>query len=240
FGPCERLDYEMEVGIYLGAGNALGEAIAIDDADEHIFGMCLFNDWSARDIQGWEYQPLGPFLAKNFASTVSAWIVTNEALAPFRCAWQRLPEDPQPLSYLDSDSHRTRAAYDIQLQVQLYTQAMREQQLAPHTLSQSSFAESYWSVAQMLTHHTAGGCNMRPGDFFGSGTQSGPTREEAGSLLELSDAGKQTITLDNGEVRTFLEDGDTVIMRGFCEAENAVRIGFGECRGTVHPAKYTR
>ncbi|MET1257354.1 fumarylacetoacetase [Aliikangiella maris] len=230
---CKRLDYEMEVGIYIGEGNQLGDIIDIDQADKHVFGFCLFNDWSARDIQGWEYQPLGPFLAKNFASTVSPWIVTNEALAPFRCAWQRDAAEPQPLGYLESEQNRQNGAFDIQLEVQLETAQMREAGQPASHLSLSSFRHSYWTVAQMVAHHTINGCNLQPGDMFGSGTQSGPTHEEAGSMLELSIGGKQKIELDNGETRTFLEDGDTVIMRGWCQKEGAKRIGFGEVVATI-------
>ncbi|WP_370280965.1 fumarylacetoacetase [Pontibacterium sp.] len=237
FGPCKRLDYELEMGIYIGKGTELGDVIALDDADDHVFGMCLFNDWSARDIQAWEYQPLGPFLAKNFASTVSPWIVTTEALAPYRTAWSRDENDPQPLPYLESEQNRNEGAFDIQLEVLLESEKMRAEGQAPAKLSESSFVHSYWTVAQMVAHHTVNGCNMKPGDFFGSGTQSGPQHDEAGSLLELTRGGKEALTLENGESRTFLEDGDAVIMRGFCAKEGAARIGFGEVVGTVLPAK---
>ncbi len=236
-GPCKRLDYEMEVGIYIGGGNALGDSIAIDESDEHIFGMCLFNDWSARDIQAWEYQPLGPFLAKNFASTVSPWVVTNEALAPFRTSWTRDVRDPQPLEYLTSDRNSQLGAYDIELEVAIETPAMREAGQSAQKLTQSSFRHSYWTTAQMIAHHTVNGCNFVAGDFIGSGTQSGPNSEEAGSLLELSNGGKQQVALGNGETRTFLEDGDAVVMSGFCEKDGAVRIGFGQCYSLVLPAK---
>ena len=237
FGPCKRLDYELEMGIYIGKGTKLGDMIALDDADDHVFGMCLFNDWSARDIQAWEYQPLGPFLAKNFASTVSPWIVTTEALAPYRTQWTRDENDPQPLPYLESEQNRNEGAFDIQLEVLLESNKMRAEGQAPAKLSESSFVHSYWTVAQMVAHHTVNGCNMQPGDFFGSGTQSGPTHDEAGSMLELTLGGKQPMTLENGETRTFLEDGDAVIMRGFCAKDGAARIGFGEVVGTVLPAK---
>ncbi|MDP2562875.1 fumarylacetoacetase [Psychrobium sp. 1_MG-2023] len=236
-GPCKRLDYEMEVGIYIGGGNELGETIALDDTDQHIFGMCLFNDWSARDIQAWEYQPLGPFLAKNFASTVSPWIVTNEALAPFRTSWQRNEADPQPLEYLSSERNSALGSYDVQLEVFLETPTLREAGEAAVKLTQSSFRHSYWTTAQMVAHHTVNGCNLVAGDFFGSGTQSGPDAQEAGSLLELSNGGKQQVELANGETRTFLEDGDAVVMRGYCEQAGAKRIGFGECYSLVLPAK---
>lgn len=231
--PCKRLDYEMELGIYIGKGNDLGDPVSIDDAEDHVFGICLFNDWSARDVQGWEYQPLGPFLAKNFASTVSPWIITTEALAPFKTQWTRDQSDPQPLDYLESENNRAAGAFDIQLEVQLETEKMRSAGEPASHLSLSNFRHSYWTVAQMVAHHTINGCNLQPGDMFGSGTQSGPTHEEAGSMLELSMAGKQKIELDNGEVRTFLEDGDNVIMRGWCQKEGAVRIGFGEVSATV-------
>lgn len=235
-GPCKRLDYELEVGIYIGEGNAPGEPIALDDSDQHVFGYCLFNDWSARDIQAWEYQPLGPFLAKNFASTVSPWIVTNEALLPYRTEFKRDAADPQPLPYLSSDTNSEEGALDIKLEVLLQTQQMRIHHEPPAKLSESNFVYSYWTVAQMVAHHTVNGCNLRPGDFFGSGTQSGPEHEQGGSLLELSRGGKESITLPNGEQRTFVEDGDTVVMRGYCEKEGAARIGFGEVVSTVLPA----
>lgn len=237
FGPCKRLDYELEVGIYIGKGNDLGDAINIDAADDHVFGLCLFNDWSARDIQAWEYQPLGPFLAKNFASTVSPWIVTNEALAPFRTSWQRDAADPQPMDYLASENNSTHGAYDMELEVLVETPKMRDSGAAPAKLSQSNFLHSYWTVSQMVAHHTVNGCNFKPGDFLGSGTQSGPEHEEAGSLLELSRGGKEQIDLGNGETRTFLEDGDAVILRGYCAKDGAKRIGFGECYSLVLPAK---
>ena len=235
-GPCKRLDYELEMGIFIGAGNGMGEPVTIDQTDQHVFGLCLFNDWSARDLQAWEYQPLGPFLAKNFASTVSPWIVTLEALAPFRTAFSRPEDDPQPLAYLSSEHNSQAGAYDIQLAALLETSQMRDQGEMPALLSTSSFRHSYWTIAQMVAHHTVNGCNLQPGDLLGSGTQSGPKPEEAGSLLELSKGGKQAITLTNGETRTFLNDGDAVIMRGWCEKEGAARIGFGEVSALVLPA----
>ena len=237
FGPCKRLDYELELGIYLGKGNALGDAIAIENAENHVFGFCVFNDWSARDLQAWEYQPLGPFLAKNFASTVSPWIVTTEALAPYRTSWTRDENDPQPMDYLESKANRDQGAFDIQMDVRIQTQKMHSEGHNPTRVSTSSFKHSYWTVAQMVTHHTVNGCNFMPGDMLGSGTQSGPTHEEAGSLLELSRGGKEKITLSNGEQRSFLEDGDNVIMRGWCEKEGYARIGFGSVESTVLPAK---
>jgi len=227
----------MEVGIYIGGGNALGDSIALDDTDEHTFGMCLFNDWSARDIQAWEYQPLGPFLAKNFASTVSPWIVTNEALAPFRAAWNRDSNDPQPLDYLASDKNSAQGAYDIELEVAIETPTMRAAGESARKLTQSSFKHSYWTTSQMIAHHTVNGCNLVAGDFIGSGTQSGPNSDEAGSLLELSIGGKQDISLGNGEIRTFLEDGDAVVMSGYCVKDGATRIGFGQCYSLVLPTK---
>ncbi len=236
FGPCKRLDYELEVGIWMGPGNALGQPIPLAEVEQHLFGLCLLNDWSARDIQAWEYQPLGPFLAKNFATTISPWIVTMEALEPYRLAWQRDAADPQPLPYLESEDNRSRGAIDLHLEVQLETASMRGKSAAPSRLSTSNFRHSYWTAAQMITHHAVGGCNLNPGDLFGTGTQSGPDAAEGGALLELSVGGKQPLTLNNGETRTFLEDGDTVILRGWCEKPGFARIGFGECRGTVLPA----
>ena len=235
FGPSRRLDYELEMGIYVGAGNELGRRVPIADADAHVFGLCLLNDWSARDIQAWEYQPLGPFLAKNFASTVSPWIVTLEALAPFRTAWTRAAGDPQPLEYLDSPANRESGAFDVQLEVWLETEKMRAAGTRASRLSLTSFRHAYWTVAQMVAHHTVNGCNLQPGDLLGSGTQSGPDPGEQGALIELSAGGRQPVSLANGETRTFLEDWDCVILRGWCEKPGATRIGFGECRGTVLP-----
>ena len=236
-GPCKRLDYELEIGIFIGKGNELGAPIDIKDAESHVFGICLFNDWSARDIQGWEYQPLGPFLSKSFASTVSPWIVTLEALAPYRLAFERSAEDPQPLAYLTSAANTQAGGFDISLECLIATEAMQKAGDAPAYLAKSSFSHSYWTVAQMVTHHTVNGCNLMAGDLFGSGTQSGPKPEQAGSLMELTQGGKQSIELPNGETRIFLEDGDSIVMRGYCEAEGAVRIGFGEVVGTVLPAR---
>ncbi len=234
FGPSKRLDYELELGFLVGRGNALGEPIAIGDAEDHLFGVTLLNDWSARDLQAWEYQPLGPFLAKNFASTLSPWIVTMEALAPFRAKFERPAEDPQPLPYLDAPSNRERGALDITLEVLLQTAKMRAAGEAPARLTRGNTTEAaYWTAAQLITHHTVNGCNLQPGDLLGSGTLSGPKPDEAGSLMELTLGGKQAITLPNGEKRTFLEDGDTLVMRGYCERAGAVRIGLGEVSGTV-------
>jgi fumarylacetoacetase len=237
FGPCQRLDYEMEVGVFMGPGNALGDAVTMDQAEAHVFGLCLLNDWSARDVQAWEYQPLGPFLSKNFASTISPWIITLEALAPYRSAWTRASEDPQPLAYLDSPALREGGAFDVKLEVLLQTAAMRSAGVAPQRLSLANFSDSYWSVSQLVAHHTVGGCNLRPGDLLGSGTLSGPTPESAGSLLELTAGGKQAILLPGGEKRVFLADGDTVIMRGWAQRPGLPCIGFGEVVGTVLPAR---
>ena len=237
FGPCKRLDIELELGIFVGSGNALGEAVDITEAEDHVFGICLLNDWSARDIQGWEYQPLGPFLAKNFATTVSPWVVTLEALAPYRVAFTRAEGDPQPMAYLDSPANRSGGAFDIQLQVGLQTPKMREAGQPDASICRTSYRHAYWTVAQMLTHHTVNGCNLQPGDLFGSGTLSGPTLDQAGALIELTTGGKNPIALSNGEQRTWLENGDSVVLRGWCEREGAARIGFGECVGTVLPAR---
>jgi len=234
FGPSKRLDYELELGFLVGRGNALGEPIAIGEAEEHLFGVTLLNDWSARDLQAWEYQPLGPFLAKNFASTLSPWIVTMEALAPFRAKFERPEGDPQPLPYLDAPSNRTAGALDITLEVLLQTAKMREAGEAPVRLTLGNTTEAaYWTAAQLVTHHTVNGCNLQPGDLLGSGTLSGPKPDQAGSLMELTLGGKQAVTLPNGEKRVFLENGDTLVMRGWCERAGAVRIGLGEVSGTV-------
>jgi len=234
FGPSKRLDYELELGFFIGRGNALGEPIALGEAEDHLFGVTLLNDWSARDLQAWEYQPLGPFLSKNFASTLSPWIVTMEALAPFRAKFERPAGDPQPLAYLDAPSNRESGALDITLEVLLQTAKMRAAGEAPTRLTRGNTTEAaYWTAAQLVTHHTVNGCNLQPGDLLGSGTLSGPKPDEAGSLIELTQGGKQPITLPNGEKRTFLEDGDTLVIRGYCEREGAVRIGLGEVAGTV-------
>ena len=235
--PSHRLDYELELGIFMGRGNALGESVSLDDAESHAFGMVLLNDWSARDVQAWEYQPLGPFLAKNFASTISPWMVTMEALAPFRVPFVRAEGDPQPLPYLDSPANRKQGGMDVHLEVWLQSQAMRDAGQGPQRLSQSNFSDAYWTVAQMITHHTVNGCNLQAGDLLGSGTQSGAAPEQAGSLLELSSGGKNPLTLANGETRTFLEDGDSVVLRAHCVSDGFRRIGFGECRGQVLAAR---
>jgi len=237
FGPCKRLDIELELGIFVGSGNALGEAVDIREAEDHVFGICLLNDWSARDIQGWEYQPLGPFLSKSFASTLSPWVVTLEALAPYRVAFTRPEGDPQPLAYLDSEANRSGGAFDIQLQVGLQTPQMRAAGQPDASICRTSYRHAYWTVAQMVTHHTVNGCNLQPGDLLGSGTLSGPTLDQAAALIELTTGGKNPLALPGGEQRTWLEDGDSVVLRGWCEREGAARIGFGECVGTVLPAR---
>jgi len=235
--PSARLDIELELGIVISRPNVQGVPIPMEEAEEHVFGITLFNDWSSRDIQAWEYQPLGPFLSKNFASTISPWMVTLEALEPFRKPWQRPEGDPRPLAYLDSRANSERGAFDIGLEVWLQTARMQQAGFAGDCISRSNFAEAaYWTVAQLVAHHTINGCSLAAGDLFGSGTLSGPRPEQAGSLLELTVGGKQPLVLSNGEVRTYLEDGDTVILKGLCERPGCRRIGFGECRGTVLPA----
>ena len=235
-GPTKRLDYEMELGVYIGVGNEQGVRIPIEHAEDHIFGICLLNDWSARDIQAWEYQPLGPFLSKNFATTVSPWIVTLEALAPFRRGWTRPGGDPQPLPYLDSPATRAQGALDIQLEVLIETDRMRQGRQPPHRLGRTSYRHAYWTASQLVTHHSLNGCRLQPGDLLGTGTLSGPAPEEAGALVELTVGGKQPVKLPGGEERAFLEDGDAVVMRGWCEAPGATRISLGEVRARVLPA----
>lgn len=234
--PSKRLDYELELGIFMGQGNALGSQILIDEVNQHFFGACLLNDWSARDIQAWEYQPLGPFLAKNFASTISPWIVTAEALLPFRVQFSRDESDPQPLPYLTSQANSQEGGIDIKLQVSLLTEKMRSADLDPVVLSNSNFNDSYWTIAQMVAHHTVNGCNLNAGDLLGSGTQSGPNEGELGSMLELSEGGSAKITLPNGEQRTFLEDGDSIVLTAWAEKEGMARIGFGHVSSIVLPA----
>jgi fumarylacetoacetase len=235
FGPSRRLDYEMEVGILIGRCNELGATIPIYESEHHVFGLCLVNDWSARDIQAWEYQPLGPFLAKNFATSISPWIVTIDALEPYRLPRRPRPEgDPQPLPYLDYEHDR---AFDITLEVLITSKRMRDRNEAPLRLSRGNFRDMYWTVAQIVAHHTSNGCNLRAGDLLASGTVSGREKESRGSLLELAWRGTEPIRLPTGEERRFLEDGDEVIMRGFCERDGLPRIGFGECRGIVLPAR---
>jgi fumarylacetoacetase len=238
FIPVKNLDYEMELGFFVGKGNELGQPINIKDAEEHIFGMCLVNDWSARDIQAWEYQPLGPFLAKNFATTISPFVVTMDALAPFRTpAFERDPDDPQPLDYLSDENNQKFGGLDINLEVYIQTEKMRGEKIEPFLISRSNTKDLYWTVGQMLTHHASNGCNLRTGDLIASGTVSGREKDERGCLLERTWRGTEPIDLPNGETRRFLEDGDEVIMKGYCEREGFRRIGFGECRGRVLPAE---
>lgn len=237
-GPSQRLDYELELAGWVGTGNTLGQPIDVAQAHEHLAGITLLNDWSARDIQAWEYQPLGPFLSKSFASTVSPWLVTPDALAPFRCApTARAPGDPAPLAYLHSAQDQAMGSWDIQLEVWLQTAAMQASGHSGQRLSTSNLRDAYWTLAQLLTHHTVGGCNLRTGDVLGTGTLSGPLPGQAGSLLELTHGGQQPLVLDNGEFRRFLEDGDTVTLRAHCERPGARRIGFGACSATVLPAR---
>ena len=237
FGPSKRLDHELELGIWIGEGNARGEAIPISEAGAHVAGFCLLNDWSARDLQAWEYQPLGPFLSKSFATSVSPWVVTPEALEPFRCAQPTRPEgDPQPLPYLFDERDQQQGALDIELEVLLQTQAMRDKGLPAQRITLSSTRNMYWTVAQMVAHHSVNGCSLQPGDLFGSGTLSGETTDSCGSLLEITVGGKQALELASGETRTFLEDGDEIIFRARCQREGYASIGFGECRGRVLPA----
>ncbi len=237
YAPCGKLDYELELGFWVGPGNAMGEAIPIAKAADHIAGYCLLNDWSARDIQGWEYQPLGPFLAKSFGTTISPWIITPEALEPFRLPVPPRPEgDPAPLPYLHDDADQARGALNLELEVLLSTAAMRSAGLSPHRISLSHAKHLYFTPAQMLAHHASGGCPLNPGDLMGTGTISGPDRAGAGSLLETSMGGKEPITLPGGETRTFLEDGDEVTLLARASAPGAVSIGFGACTGRITPA----
>ena len=237
FGPTKLLDYELELGFFIGPGNPLSTPLTIDRATEHLFGCCIVNDWSARDIQKWEYQPLGPFLSKSFMTTISPWVVTAEALEPYRvAAFQRAAGDPAPLDYLSSEEDRARGGIDAMLEVYLSTAAMREARIPPVRLSRGGFAEMYWTPAQMIAHHTSNGCNLRPGDLLASGTVSGPSKDSLGCLLELTRRGTEPIRLPTGEERRFLQDGDEVVMRGFCEREGFARVGFGECRGIATAA----
>ena len=237
FGPSRNLDFELELGIWVGPGNAPGAPIAIGDAAEHIGGYCLLNDWSARDIQGWEYQPLGPFLAKSFCTTISPWIVTPEALAPFRAPQPPRPAgDPTPLPYLADEADQAGGALDLALEALLLTPAMRKQELAPHLLSSSTALALYWTPAQLLTHHASNGCNLNPGDLLGTGTISAAGLDGSGSLLEITQGGRSPITLPSGEERRFLEDGDEVLLRARAVRDGAAPIGFGACRGVVLPA----
>ena len=237
FGPCRNLDYELELGAWIGPGNPLGRPIPIGAAGEHVAGFCLLNDWSARDIQLWEMPPLGPFLAKSFQTSISPWIVTAEALAPFRMPQPPRPAgDPAPLPHLLDAADQANGALDMQFEVLLLTPAMRSAGVAAHRLSAVGGDVLYWTVAQMVAHHTSNGCNLRPGDLFGSGTLSGPERGTEGCLLEMTRGGREPVALPNGETRRYLEDGDEVIFRAHCRRPGHVAIGFGECRGRVEPA----
>ena len=237
YGPSRRLDYELELGIWIGRGNELGQPIPIGEAGDHIAGYCLLNDWSARDLQAWEYQPLGPFLAKNFLTSVSPWIVSADALAPFRSVIPPRPKgDPLPLPYLDDAADRQSGGLGVQLEVTLSTEQMRKQGLVPHVLSRGTAdAAMYWSAAQIVAHHSCNGCNLQPGDLIGTGTLSTESDRGLGSLLEISRGGKQPIEVESGEKRSFLEDGDEIVLRAWCERDGAVRIGLGECVGRVVP-----
>ena len=237
FGPSRMLDYELEVGLFIGEGNDLGSTIPIEKAEAHIFGLCLVNDWSARDIQSWEYQPLGPFLGKSFGTTISPWVVTLDALEPFRIPAAPRPQgDPKPLPYLWSEQDQVRGGFDINLEVRLSTAKMRERSEGAVQLSRGNMKDLYWTLAQMVTHHASNGCNLRPGDLLATGTVSGATPESVGSLLERTKRGAEPLVLPNGEQRKFLEDGDEVILKGWCEREGYARIGFGECRSVVTQA----
>ena len=234
FGPSLSLDYELELGAFIGTGNVQGKPVPMAEASAHLFGLCLVNDWSARDVQAWEYQPLGPFLGKSFATTVSPWVVTIEALEPFRVAPAARPDgDPAPLEYLTSAEDRATGAFDITLDVWLTTAETRRARLAPVRLGQSRAVDLYWTFGQMLAHHTSNGCNLRPGDLLASGTISGPTRDALGCLLELTRRGTEPIELPGGETRAFLQDGDEIVFTASCVREGAARIGFGDCRGRV-------
>jgi fumarylacetoacetase len=237
FAPSQLLDFELELGTFVGTGSELGRAVAIGEAAKTIFGYCLLNDWSARDIQAWESQPLGPFLGKNFATTISPFVVTADALAPFHTAAFTRPEgDPTPPPHLDDAKDRAGGGLNITLEAYLLTEAMRRNGSPPHRLTQSAFSQMYWTQAQMIAHHTSNGCNLEIGDLMGSGTVSGPEPSSWASLLELTARGANPIALPNGEKRTFIEDGDEIILRGFCEKPGRVLIGFGECRAMVLPA----
>ena len=237
FGPSMAFDYETEIAFYVGPGNPQGQPVSIGEAEDHIFGLSILNDWSARDIQAWEYQPLGPFLAKSFASHVSPWVVTMEALAPFRIgAYARPSDDPTPLPYLLSDANEAAGGFDVQIEVSISSETMRAEDVPPEVLAVTNMQNLYWTIFQMLTHHTSNGCNLRPGDMMGTGTISGPTEDALGSILEITKRGANPITLPTGEERKFLGDGDELIMRAWCEREGARGIGFGECRAVVEGA----
>jgi len=254
FGPCKLLDYELEMGFVVGCGNDIGTTIPLAEAEDHLLGLCLVNDWSARDLQKWEYQPLGPFLAKSFATTISPYIVTMEALAPFRAPAMSRPDgDPRPLPYLHDDRNEQQGGFDIIVEAYLASKQMRDRGLSPTRLSRGNVKDMYWTLAQMLTHHASNGCAMQPGDLLASGTISGPTRDARGCLLELTWDGdpwanppkivpgtqRTPLELPTGETRKFLEDGDEVILKAYCEREGYRRIGFGECRGIIEPALET-
>ena len=237
FGACRRLDYELELGFFVGQGNALGAPITLAQAEDHVFGMCIVNDWSARDLQSWEYQPLGPFLGKSFGTTVSPWVVTLDALAPFRCAAQvRDAGDPEPLPYLSSEADRANGGIDVDVEVTLASQRMRESASPARTLARTSSRHLYWTVFQMVAHHASNGCNLRPGDLMATGTVSGPSRTELGSLLELTQGGAKAFPVGATETRTFLEDGDEIVMTAHCRREGMRTIGSGEARGVILPA----
>ncbi|MCH7549603.1 MAG: fumarylacetoacetase [Candidatus Krumholzibacteriota bacterium] len=237
FGPSRLLDYEIEMGFFVGPENAHGKPIPIDRAEDHIFGMCIVNDWSARDIQKWEYQPLGPFLAKSFATSVSPWVVTLDALEPFRTgAFERPPGDPRPLPYLFGKNDQARGGIDMTLEVSISSRQMIERGVEPMRLTRGNFRDMYWTIAQMLTHHASNGCNLRTGDMMASGTVSGEDKSSRGCLLELTERGSDPVRLPTGEERKFLQDGDEVVFHAYCEREGAARIGFGECRGVIMPA----
>jgi fumarylacetoacetase len=233
--PTRRLDYELELGLVVGRGNQQGRPISINSAEEHLFGITLLNDWSARDIQSWEYQPLGPFLSKNFASTISPWIVTMEALAPFRVPYSRMDAETQLLSYLDSQANREYGSIDIELEVMLQTKGMAQAEYVGDVLGRSNFTDGYWTAAQLVAHHTSNGCNLQSGDLLGSGTLSGAGFEQSGSLIELSQNGRNAVRLSGGDERAFLEDGDEVLLRARCKKDGFRSIGFGHCRGKVLP-----
>ena len=237
FGPSMAFDYETEMGFFVGPGNPLGQPVSIAEAEDHVFGLCILNDWSARDIQAWEYQPLGPFLAKSFASHISPWVVTMEALAPFRCgAYDRPDGDPTPLPYLSSPDNEASGGFDVQIEVSIASAQMRDAGTSPHVLAVTNMQHLYWTIFQMLTHHTSNGCNVRPGDMMGTGTISGPTEDALGSILEITKRGAEPVALPSGEERKFLADGDELIMRAWCNADGARRIGFGDCRAVIEGA----
>ncbi len=237
FGPSMAFDYETEIGFYVGPGNPLGQPVSLEEAEDHIFGLCILNDWSARDIQAWEYQPLGPFLAKSFASHVSPWVVTLEALAPFRCgAYDRPDGDPAPLPYLSSAANDSDGGFDVQIEVSIVSEKMRAEGMDPEVLAVTNMQHLYWTIFQMLTHHTSNGCNLRPGDMMGTGTISGPDEDSLGSILEITKRGANPVKLPTGEERKFLGDGDELTMRAWCEKDGARAIGFGACSAVIEPA----